>query len=221
MEHLSDFFLEPMTFVPAQIARGFNIQTTDLIEQLLLPKVLKLQQDEAPKLQVSFQNVGFSFPKQALETGNVDLAIAGFFGVIPDGFYQKKLFTDTFRCCVSRRHPKIKKAIDLATYLAHPHILIAPGGTLHGHVDQVLTKHKCRRHIAVGTSSFLTAGWAVAQSEAILTAPASLIANFEQYLPIRSFDMPITLPKIKIVQVWHERLHKDPAHQWLRQQLRI
>jgi DNA-binding transcriptional LysR family regulator len=108
----------------------------------------------------------------------------------------------------------------LAAYGALPHILIAPGGELKGTVDKILNKKKQTRKIAVGTSGFLSAGWAVVESDAVLTAPSRLIAAFEKYLPIQSFDAPLDLPSITVVQVWHERFHRDPAHKWLREKLR-
>lgn len=217
---LSDVFLQQADFSPAGLKRTFRIQTTDLIENLLLPTVLKIRSSEAPNLQVSFRNVGFSLPKDELQDGSVDLAMAGFFGDLPDGFYRQRLFNDTFRCCVRKDHPGVAKKLTLAAYCALPHILIAPAGELTGQVDKALARVGARRDVAVGTSGFLAAGWAVAQSDAILTAPARLIENFERYLPIRSFDVPVELPSIAIVQVWHERQHKDAGHKWFRERMR-
>jgi DNA-binding transcriptional LysR family regulator len=30
---------------------------------------------------------------------------------------------------------------------------------------------------------------------------------------------PVPLPGFDMLMLWHERLHRDPAHQWLRQHL--
>lgn len=214
---LGEVFLGQEEFSPEKIHRVFRVQTTDLIEHLLLPSILKLQKDEAPGAQVSFRNVEFSLPKEALEEGTTDLAIAGFFGDLPDGFYKQKLFADSFRCCVRKDHPKVKGRMTQQVYCALPHILIAPGGELTGQVDKVLARQKVSRQVAVGTSGFLAAGWAVARSDAVLTAPAKLIQGFEEYLPIRSFEVPFELSQITIVQVWHERQHRDPGHKWFRE----
>jgi DNA-binding transcriptional LysR family regulator len=217
---LSDVFLPQTPFSPADLKRTFRIQTTDLIENLLLPSVLATRASEAPGLQVSFRNVGFSLPKDDLQDGRVDLAIAGFFGDLPDGFYRQRLLVDTFKSCVRKNHRAVGKKLTVATYCSLPHILIAPAGVLSGQVDKALAKAGVRREIAVGTSGFLAAGWAAARSDAVLTAPSRLIEEFEKYLPIRSFDVPIELPSITIVQVWHERQHKDAAHKWFRERLR-
>ena len=217
--NLSDLFLKKEEFAAERIDRVFRIQTTDLIEHLLLPTILELQEEAVPGLKVSFGNVGFSLPTQELEEGKIDLAIAGFFGKLPDGFYSQRLFKDSFRCCVRNDHPLIKKKVSLTAYCKLPHILIAPGGDLSGRVDKILAKEKMQRNVVVGTSDFLSAGWAVAQSNAILTAPGKLITGFEKYLPLRSLKPPIAIPDITVVQVWHERHDKDPEHRWFREKM--
>lgn len=219
IQSLRHVFFQDKEFTPSSLQRSFRVHTTDLIETLLLPPILKLQKNDAPGLKVSFQNVGFSLPKQDLEEGRTDLAIAGFFGELPEGFYRQKLFADSFKCAVRRDHPAIKGRMTLAHYCAFPHILIAPGGDLSGSIDKILLKKKISRKIVAGTSGFLAAVWAVAQSDAILTAPSKLLDEFESYLPIQSMAVPIETSAITIVQVWHERQNRDPAHKWFRERI--
>ena len=218
---LRHVFFEDKGFSPAELDYTFRVHTTDFVENLLLPSILKIQNEEAPGLKVSFQNVGFSLPKQDLEEGRTDLAIAGFFGELPDGFYRQKLFLDSFKCAVRKDHPTIKGRMTLSNYCSLPHILIAPGGDLKGTIDKILAKKKISRKMVAGTSGFLAAGWAAAQSDAILTAPSKLIDQFESYLPIQSMAVPLEIPPITIVQVWHERQNRDPAHKWFREKLQL
>lgn len=35
-------------------------------------------------------------------------------------------------------------------------------------------------------------------------------------LPLVEIDLPLELESVFIVQAWHPRLDRDPAHQWLR-----
>lgn len=216
---LSDLFLNKEVFRPDKINRTFRIQTTDLIEHMLLPSILGLQQQSAMGLKVAFGNVGYALPQRLLEDGKVDLAVAGFFGKLPDGFFSQLLFDDSFRCCVSKSHPVVKRRLSLKQYCQFSHVLIAPSGELSGKVDKILKKQKVQRNVVVGTSGFLSAGWAVAQSDAILTAPGKLISGFEKYLPVKSMVPPIAIPDIKIVQVWHARQHNDPEHRWFREKM--
>jgi DNA-binding transcriptional LysR family regulator len=217
---LGALFLGETVFEPATLARTFRIRTTDLIEHLLLPGLVRTLTAVAPHASVSMQALGFGLPRLELERGDCNLAIAGFFGKLPAGFYQQKLYSDGFRSCVRRKHPRVQNRLTLAAFVEHPHILIAPGGELTGRIDAILKRKTRRRRIVAGTSGFLAAGWGVAESDAILTAPERLIRSFETYLPIISFPTPIELPPIDILQVWHARTHDEPAERWFRQQVR-
>jgi DNA-binding transcriptional LysR family regulator len=219
IESLTQVFGKQKAFVPAELERTFNVLTTDFIEHLLLPGLLQVQNKDAPKIRVSFRNVGFSLPKNELQSGEIDLGIAGFFGDLPDGFYQQKLFSDSFSCCMRKNHPLAAKKMTLKTYCELPHILIAPSGDLSSQVDKILAKNKIKRQIAIGTSGFLAAGWAASRSDAILTAPSKLIEEFENILPLKSFEVPLEIPSITIKQVWHERMNKDAGHKWFREKL--
>ena len=84
---LSNLLLKEEVFSLETLNRVFRIKTTDLIEALLAPMINEIQSEQAPLSQFSFTNVGFSFPKEGFESGEIDLAIAGFFGKVPDGFF--------------------------------------------------------------------------------------------------------------------------------------
>ena len=216
---LNTIFSGETTFTSQKLQRNFRVWTTDLMEVRFASALLKVRQEEAPGLQVSFQNVGFSLPSEQMQQGTVDLAIAGFFGKLPSTYYQKHLVTEKMLCCVRKDHPIVKEKLDLETYCELPHVLIAPGGDLSGIIDTSLKQIGKARKVALGTSDFLSAGWAVAGSDAVLTAPSFLIREFVKNLGTKSFEVPIETQPINIVQVWHERVHKDPAHRWFRNKL--
>ena len=120
------------SFMIEQLERTFRISSTDLIESLLIPPLLKTLQADAPKVQVITKSAGFALPREEMELGICDLAIAGFFGDLPDGFYQQKLFSDHFVCGVRKNHPKLKAKSHLSIddYCDERHALLAPGGEL-------------------------------------------------------------------------------------------
>lgn len=219
LKSLGEVFFIEEKFSPAALKRNFQIKTTDLMEYLLLAPLLELQSEVAPGMQVSFRHIGFELPKDELADGSVDLAVAGFFGDLPSGFYKQKILTDSFQCAVRNDFPKASWSLEY--YCKQKHLLIAPGGELSGVVDKALQKAKMSRPIVMGTSSFLAAGHALLESDVVLTAPSTLLQALAKRLPIRVFDTPLELPKINIVQVWHERVHNDPAHKWLREEIRF
>lgn len=209
-------------FIPEKTNHLFHLKTTDFIEALLLPRLMADLATKAPMSRIKTTQTGFSLPKRSLETGECDLAIAGFFTDLPDGFYQQKLFQDSFSCCVRKDHPRLaqKRRITLDDFLGERHTLIAPGGELISKLDKLLGK-KSERFIEAGLSSFMTSGWIVSQTDTLLTAPDRLIKLLSQAFDVKIFDVPVSVPKISVCQVWHERNHEDNAHKWFRGLVRI
>lgn len=72
------------------------------------------------------------------------------------------------------------------------------------------------RRIALTLPSFLGAGELVAGSELIAVVPEQLANHIITRYPCCSWPLPFSLPEIAIRQVWHQRLHRDPGHIWLR-----
>ena len=141
---------------------------------------------------------------------------------LPDGFYQQKLFTDNFVSAVRREHPRLgkKKELSLNDFCGERHLLVAPSGELRGKVDHLLAKKKLKRTIVAGLSTFMSAAWILPESDCIFTGPARLINQIERAFPMRVFPVPVSIPDITIVQVWHARNNKDPGHRWLRENVR-
>lgn len=219
LEKIQNEVIQSRTFIPSEMERVFKIRTTDLIEHLIIGKLLNVLHDSAPNVKLIFKSLLFELPTEELENGSCDLAIAGFFGELPDGFYRQALFSDEFLCCVRSSHPRAKLKWSLSDYCAAEHILIAPGGEFGSKIDQLLKKKKENRNVVVGTSGFLSSVWGILETDCILTGPSSLIKQFEKFFPIKSFEAPIAIPPIKIMQVWHARNNNDQEHRWMREQI--
>lgn len=209
---------EREVFDPMKLERTFKLRSTDYLESLLTPKLLAVLAVQAPGVRLVVKSAGFGLPKADLELGACDLAIAGFFGDLPDGFYQQRLFVDGFQCAVRRDHPRLGRAkkLSIDEYCAERHILISPGGDLTGPVDKILQRHKRSRLVVGGMSSFMVSGWLVSDTDCLLTAPVRLIERLRGPFQLHCLPPPFAIPEIKLVQVWHERNHKDKAHHWFR-----
>jgi DNA-binding transcriptional LysR family regulator len=208
-------------FTPATLERTFTIRTTGLTELLLLPTLLTRLATEAPGVRIATRISSPGFPQDELERGATDLAIAGFFDYVPPAFRRQVVLKEGFLAAVRAGHPRIRRKADatLDAYCAERHVLIAPGGELEGQVDRELRKKKRSRQIAAGVCDFLAAGWIMADTDMILTAPGSIIDHVARHAEIVTFTPPVKLDPIVIAQIWHERFHEDPAHTWLREMI--
>jgi len=192
------------------------IATTDYLETLLLPRLLSLFRKDAPGIVPVVRPAAGALPKGELEAGTVDLAIAGFFGDLPEGFYKQTLIEETYTCIVRTGHPRVKGKLTLADYVALDHILVSPQGDLSGAVDKALAKKKLKRRVVAGVATFHTPGAIVATSDCIATLPSRIAANTARHYPVRCFPPPLDVPGFRLVQVWHARTHRDPVQAWVR-----
>ena len=219
LSRLELLFAPPQRFAPATARAQLTMASTEFFEHLVLPRLLPRLRRDAPGLTLRSRSAQGRLPKDEMERGECDLAIAGFFGELPEGFYQQTLFEDDFVCVVRKDHPQVGRTLSLKTYLALDHLLISMQGDLTGVVDVALAKRRCRRRVVAGIGNFLTPGWIVAESELILTAPRRLARLYQRHLQLQLLELPLDVPSIQVVQVWHERTHAAPLHRWFRRQL--
>lgn len=203
-------------FDPEQAHMRFTIASTDFLDHILLPRLLPILQTRAPGITVVTRPLSGTLPKLELEDGSLDLATAGFFGDLPEGFYRQSILKEDYACLVRAGHPRIQGKLGLREYLSEGHLLVSPQGDLKGVVDHVLAARGLSRKIVAGVSSFQLPPWIVAESDLIITMPTRLARIYEKVLPLRLFPPPIPIPGFTIVAVWHARNHESRAHQWMR-----
>lgn len=206
-------------FSPETATGEIRLGSTEAFEHVVLPKLVPLLVREAPYLVLNSRMVSGKLPKEDMEQGVCDVAVAGFFGDLPEGFHKRKLYEDGFSCVVRKGHPRIKKAPTLDEYVAEKHLLISPQGDLHGVVDRQLEKKRRKRTVVAGISNFLTPGGIVAESDLILTLPSRMAAIHAKLFQLNLFDLPLEVPPITMMMTWHERTHRDPLMRWFRDQL--
>ena len=203
-------------FDPGTVSARFTIATTDYFESVLLPKLLPLLGQNAPGITTIVRPTRGGLPKGELESGQLDLAIAGFYGDLPEGFYQRTLFEETYSCLVRKGHPMVGSELTLEKFVKLEHILVSPQGDLRGAVDLALEAKGLSRKVVAGVANFHTPPAIIADSDYIVTIPTRLAVQFASLYSLNCFQPPIAVKKIKLVQVWHARTHRSPHHKWLR-----
>lgn len=196
------------------------IYSTDYIESLLLPDLLKRLSQQAPDVQLVFRHTQGILPKQPLEQGECDLAIAGFYRDLPESFYQQQLLTEQFVVMLRQQHPLAARTLTLEAYCQARHIVTTLTGDLHGIVDQALSTTGHTRQVCLGLSGFLSPAYVLEHNDVLLTCLQSLALTAIQGHPdLRIKDCPVPLPPVQISQIWHARTQDDPLRRWLRQQI--
>ena len=132
------------------------------------------------------------------------------------GFYQQKLFDQSFVCLASQRHPRVQSKPSKRSFLAEGHIVVTTSGTGHVIVDKVLAQKGYKRRVVLKLPSFLGVARIVAQTELLVIVPRRLGEALALNERVRVFDPPLSLPSYSVKQHWHERFHADAGNVWLR-----
>ena len=203
-------------FNPRDIERDFVVATTDEIQHVLLPPLVRRIAEASPRSRVIFKVLARDYAARQLESGNVDVAITLNWHV-PDHFKQKRLFSDDFVALMRSDHPLVDKTLTLKRYLAANHMMVSPLGTTVGPVDEVLATNGHSRFVSLVVPYFMQVEDALCDSDSILTLQRrtceALVANGRLAIA----ELPLKIAPVDYFLFWHKRYDKDSTNQWLRQ----
>jgi DNA-binding transcriptional LysR family regulator len=209
----------PGPFDPKTAHLSVRIATSDYGELVLLPKLVRRLEREAPHIDLRLiPHTGDS--GGALVEGAVDLIVAP---ALPSdevqGVLARKLFDERFVCIVRRGHPLAKKKLTVARFAAASHALIAPRGREGSLADDALARLGLARRVAVTLPHFLVAPHVVAESNLVLILAARVASQLATPLGLVVLAPPkeLGLTGFRMSAMWHERTQHDPAHRWVRE----
>lgn len=203
-------------FDPKLSSRTFSIAASEIGHLLLLPKLVNAMKS-APNLTLKAIPLGLHSLIEELETGVSDIA----FGAYPKlyaGVYERTVAQETYVCVVRGDHPRIKDKLSLDEYQRANHVIVSAKGLGHIHeqIEKQLFDTCSPEQVLVVSHHFLTTLLLVEQTDLVVTLPLRAVAALEQRLNIKTFQPPIEIPSFDIKIYWHERFHREPANQWLR-----
>ncbi len=208
--------VEPV-FEPLNARRVFRVATTDLVEMLLLPRVLAILEREAPGVDLHVRSQADAEP--ALHSGEIDVSIQPVRDQPSAGLRARALFHEKFVCVMRRGHPLCDTRLTAERFAVARHVLVAPRGRPGGVVDDVLAARGLTRRTVVLVPSFLAVPHLLAETDLVATLAERVARAFADRLPLHVVPHPLKLPGFTISTIWHERADADPGHVWLRQTL--
>lgn len=214
---LSDIhvLMQPVQFNPVDLEMTFNIAANDN-DMLVtgIPFVMALKK-QAPHVNVAFLSYHQLDVQLMLERGELDVLLTSPEN-ISDFLYQRVLYQERYVCVMRKDHPlaSIGK-ISLKDFCDYEHVLVSHhGGQFCGVTDKALKKLGLSRKVALSVTSFLLLPCVLEKSDFIAVAPERVVKKFQNIIMI---DPPIEVEGYTKIMAWHERNHKDPRQQWLRQ----
>ncbi len=210
---------QPSVFDPATSEVHFRIYINDIGAIVVMPKVIEYMQREAPKTKLTILDLRPDEVVNALDRGEIDLAIGYFLGM-PNWVHQQNLRNTKYICAVRKNHPTIKDSLSLDQFIKAKHAKYDTTGSLHSAVEQALAQLNLTREVSLVAPRFSALPFLIADSDLIVTMPEDLLVSFSEFINIKIFDPPLPLADFQIKQYWHERLHADAAYKWLRNAVR-
>jgi len=113
-----------------------------------------------------------------------------------------------------------RQPLSLDTFCDAHHLLVSFSGRPHGFTDEALAALGRQRRIVLTVNQFFTAARVVARSDLLTVLPEGFAEAAGFGHELLTCDLPLTLAPVHVEMVWHLRDDADPAHRWLREQVR-
>jgi DNA-binding transcriptional LysR family regulator len=186
---------------------------------IFLPKLMRLIAQAAPQLDVKVMPL-LNITAECLHDGSIDLAFGVAQATLPSTLCQEPLYEDTYITLMRQQHPA-GNYLSVEQFSALNHVQVTAAGSHQGSaVDTVLDKLGLHRRIVLQMPSFITAIAVVAESDLVVTLPASIAQRYAIEHDLVAIDTPIDCPPITHISIWTRVRDADPANQWLRKLVR-
>lgn len=213
-----DVLQQPL-FDPSTARRIFTIITPDIGETVFLPKMLAYAQATAPHICLRSVAISSEGAGEALELGKADLAIGYFPDLAKAGFFQQRLFKNSFVSIVRTDHPRVCDHLTMAGFLAESHAIVRPAGRTHL-FERFLDEKHIKLDVRVELAHFASLLTIISSSDLIATVPRDIGHVFSTLARVRLVDPPLQPPSFHLMQHWHSVVNADPANIWLRQMVK-
>jgi DNA-binding transcriptional LysR family regulator len=211
--------LGPDSFDPGRTRHTFRLAMSDYGAEIVLPKLLRDLRRSAPHIDLAVTQLSREGMLAGVMDGDIDLGL-GVFPILPEQIHSELLLNDEYACLVDRATllPSTQ-SIDLESYLARPHALVAVHGEASTEIDEAIHAAGQARRVALIIPHWSVAPKTIAGTDLILTVARTSLKSSLQDNRLIVLPPPIPLPAIPFSQISHKRRRSDPALRWLREMI--
>lgn len=209
------------SFEPRTARLTWQIAAADYAEYAILLPLFARLRDIAPEIRMAVRGVGLGhvMMTRQLDSGAIDLALMAM-DTVPSHLHHAILYRETYVLIGRKGHPALKRRLTLERLRQLEHTIMSPeGGGFRGVTDEALERLGHKRRVVFSTQHFLSIPELVARTDIVAMVPSRLVRDRSDRLQIVA--PPLAIPSYEMAMIWHERSERDPAHEWLRQQVRL
>jgi DNA-binding transcriptional LysR family regulator len=202
----------------ASLERVFTLQCNEAVTAAVGPLLLAAVQAQAPQVRLRFVAESRSDTGD-LRQGRVDLELSSAQPALPD-LCAEAIGAGQLVVACRKGHPYTRGQPTLQAFTDAPHLIISRRGRLTDPLDEALEALGRQRRVIGVVPTTTAALHFIGQSDLLVTVPGNLCVPVIQALGLRSAPLPFSLTPLPLMQIWHARHDGDPAHLWLRGQVR-
>lgn len=203
-------------FDPAQATHTWKIAATDYGESTIVLPALSGLRTQAPGTRLAVIDLAPPNLVKQAEQGVFDLALH-ITEEAPLELHQRVLFTERYVLAGRVGHPKLEGKPSHEEFCALEHVMVSrEGGGFFGGTDKALADVGLQRKVVLSVPHFLMVMSVLASTDLVAMLPSRLVCGNPA---LQVVDAPLAVPGYEMAMFWGERLHRDPAHKWFREQL--
>jgi DNA-binding transcriptional LysR family regulator len=205
-------------FEPANTSRTFRLSMSDAMSVEVLPAIARRIRREAPNIDLAISTSGPQESCRRISDDEIDLAI-GVFPHVPKELLSRELYRDTLICVADKRNKRLKNGrMEYRAYLESPHVTVARNRDTGIQVDEILDAMAVPRRIAVTVPHYLGVPSLIRGTDLVAHTRKRLLSVFRMSSDLVVFPVPLPMkvPELEFIQIWHKRYEADPGHRWLR-----
>ena len=200
-----------------RLQREFTLRTSEGFVETFGPALIGRVAGEAPGVRLRFVQKPDKDSKP-LRDGMNDLETGVLEADTGPELRTLLLFRDHYVGVVRPDHPLTASAMTPTRYAAARHVAVSRDGVARGPIDEALASCGAVREIATVVGGFATAIALARTSDLVATVPERHTRGLRAGLV--SFAVPAPVAAFSVSLLWHPRMEADPAHRWLRDQVR-
>lgn len=210
---------EEVAFDPAVAAGVYRVSMPDRLTLAVVPPLLDRLQRQAPNIALQVLTADRQQALELLDEDRIDLAL-GWLDEKPQHLTAEFLLDEDLYCVFRGGHPILKSKFNMKSVLSYPHLVVSATGRRIAIFDELLSRHKLKRHALVAVSNFSAVPHMLARSDMIGVFTKLASEVFEKTFGLVKRQVPLDVGKIATNMVWHVRSNKDNKHVWLREQIK-
>ena len=216
LESLAQAVAPSSPFDPAQARQTWRVAASDYGESTIVLPALAGLRSAGPGTRLAVLGLSPAALTRQAEQGDIDLAFH-ISEEAPPSLRRRSMFTERYVLAGRVGHPRLKRRPTLAQFCRLDHGIVSPvGGGFHGVTDAVLAKRGMTRTVALSVPHFLFLASVLATTDLVAMVPSRLVRGNQA---LQVVEPPVEVPGFEMLMLWHERVHRDPAHQWLREHI--